>query len=64
MHDFLFGRTINRVLFDEKPLVENCLVEWRQMTHGGDNQDVWAIDDIHIRDLIAPKSIKRPSNVK
>jgi len=43
---------------------ENCLIEWRQMTHGGDNQDVWAIDDILIRDVVSTKLIKRTVHVK
>jgi hypothetical protein len=34
------------------------------MTHGGDNQDVWAIDEIKIRDVISTKLIKRNLHVK
>ena len=34
------------------------------MTHGGDNQDVWAIDDITIREVPSAKSIKRNLHVK
>ena len=40
------------------------MIEWRQMTHGGDNQDVWAIDDITIREIPSTKSIKRNLHVK
>ncbi|CAF0744576.1 unnamed protein product [Adineta steineri] len=58
-----FG-TISRILFKEKMESENCLIEWRQMIHGGDNQDVWAIDDIIIRDVISTKSIKKNAHVK
>jgi hypothetical protein len=61
---FFFNRTISRILFKEKMASENCLIEWRQMTHGGDNQDVWAIDDILIRDLVSTKLIKRTLHVK
>ncbi|CAF0939143.1 unnamed protein product [Adineta ricciae] len=57
-------RTISRVVFREKLDSENCLIEWRQMAHGGDDQDVWAIDDIIIRDVSVIKSIKRPYHVK
>jgi hypothetical protein len=60
----LFHRTISRILFEEKTKSENCMIEWRQMTHGGDNQDVWAIDDITIRDVISTKSIKRNLHIK
>jgi len=55
---------MSRLLFDKKPDNENCLIEWRQMTHGGDNQDVWAIDDITIRDVISPKLIPRNLHLK
>ena len=34
------------------------------MTHGGDNQDVWAIDDITIRDIFSSKLIKRNLHLK
>ena len=34
------------------------------MAHGGDDQDVWAIDDIIIRDVSVIKSIKRTYHVK
>lgn len=34
------------------------------MIHGGDNQDVWAIDDINIRDVISTKLIKRNLHIK
>lgn len=61
---FLFDRTISRILFEEKIESENCLIEWRQMTHGGDNQDVWAIDDIIIRDVISAKTTKRNLHIK
>ncbi|CAF4418864.1 unnamed protein product, partial [Rotaria sp. Silwood2] len=57
-------RTISRILFEEKVENENCLIEWRQMTHGGNNQDVWAIDDITIRDVISKKLIKKSLHVK
>lgn len=43
---------------------ENCIIEWRQPTHGGDNQDVWAIDDITIRDTVSKKSIKKSLSTK
>ena len=46
-----FFRTLVRILFNETAESDNCLVEWRQMTHSGENQDVWAIDGITIRDL-------------
>jgi hypothetical protein len=52
------------MLFTKKPDNENCLIEWRQMTHRGDNQDVWAIDDITIRDVIPTKSIPKNLHVK
>ena len=51
-------------MFREKLDSENCLIEWRQMAHGGDDQDVWAIDDIIIRDVSVIKSIKRTYHVK
>ncbi|CAF4678933.1 unnamed protein product [Rotaria sp. Silwood1] len=57
-------RTMSRILFEEKVENENCLIEWRQMTHGGNNQDVWAIDDITIRDVISKKLIKKSLHVK
>lgn len=60
-----FFRTINRILFEKTPMNNNnCMIEWRQMTHGGDNQDVWAIDDIIIREIPSAKSIKRNLHVK
>lgn len=34
------------------------------MSHGGDNQDVWAIDDISIREIPSLKTIKRNLNTK
>ncbi len=52
---------MSRILFEKKfdDNNNNCLIEWRQMTHGGDNQDVWAIDDITIRDIIPRKFIEK-----
>ena len=55
---------MSRILFDKKKESENCMIEWRQMTHGGDNQDVWAIDDITIREVISTKLIKRNLHIK
>jgi hypothetical protein len=60
----LFNRTISRILFEKKLNNDNCMIEWRQMIHGGDNQDVWAIDDITIRDVISTKLIKKNLHVK
>ncbi len=65
MYEFnLFNRTISRILFEKKIENNNCLIEWRQMIHGGDNQDVWAIDDINIRDVIPTRLIKRNLHIK
>ena len=57
-------RTISRILFEESMESENCLIEWRQMTHSGDNQDVWAIDDITIRNIVSKKLIKKNLHVQ
>ena len=57
-------RTMSRMIFNEKLESDNCLIEWRQMNHGGDNQDVWAIDDISIREIPSLKTIKRNLNTK
>ncbi|CAF1574185.1 unnamed protein product [Rotaria magnacalcarata] len=57
-------RTMSRILFDEKVESENCLIEWRQMIHSGENQDVWAIDDITIRDVISKTLIEKSVPVK
>lgn len=61
---FLASRTISRILFKDKPDQDQCLVEWRQMNHAGDNQDVWAIDDIRIRDVPTAKAMKKQLHVK
>lgn len=55
---------MSRILFEEKVESEQCLIEWRQIVHSGENQDVWAIDDITIRDVISKKSIKKITPVK
>lgn len=60
----LFSRTMSRIIFEKNSTSDNCLIEWRQMTHGGDNQDVWAIDDITIREIPSAKSIKQNLHVK
>jgi len=52
------------MLFESQPSNSHCFVEWRQMSYGIDNQDVWAIDDITIRDVPSTKQIKRNLHLK